>query len=85
MAGTPLEDIVKRLSIPDLETKSKVEAATALRDTLDLYTNGQIYPFFLKRVMPIFINILRGPCIFLSNSPEQVGRMRPGDGWTLLT
>ena len=49
-----------------------MEAATTLRDSLDAYTNGPIYEPFLKRLMPIFINILRGPCIFQSNSPEQV-------------
>lgn len=49
-----------------------MEAATTLRDSLDAYTTGPIYEPFLKRLMPIFINILRGPCIFQSNSPEQV-------------
>ena len=77
MAGTQLDDIVRRLSTPDLETKLKVDAATLLRDSLDHYTNGPIYPVFLKKLMPIFINVLRGPCIFLSNSPEQVRGTSP--------
>ena len=55
-----------------VEPKAKLEAATALRDGLDHYTNGPNYSHFLKRVMPIFINILRGPCIFQSTSLEQV-------------
>ncbi|EGX94854.1 histone acetylase complex subunit Paf400, putative [Cordyceps militaris CM01] len=71
MSGTTIDDVVKRLSSADIDTKSKVEAATTLRDSLDHYTNGPIYPPFLKRLMPIFVNILRGPCIFQSNSPEQ--------------
>lgn len=50
----------------------KVEAATQLRDNLDVFTNPPSYPVFLKRVMPIFISILNGPCIFQSNSNEQV-------------
>lgn len=54
------------------DVKLKVEAATTLRDSIDHYTSGVIYSPFLKRLMPIFINILRGPCIFQSNSPEQV-------------
>lgn len=54
------------------ESRVKVEAATQLRDNLDVFTNPPSYPVFLKRVMPIFINILNGPCIFQSNSNEQV-------------
>jgi transformation/transcription domain-associated protein len=55
------------------ETKIKVEAATTLRDSLDHYTAGPIYTPFLRKLMPIFIAILKGPPIFQSNSPEQVG------------
>jgi hypothetical protein len=55
-----------------LDVKLKLEAATTLRDSLDHYTSGQIYTPFLKKLMPIFINTLRGQCIFQSNSLEQV-------------
>ncbi|KAK2603463.1 transcription-associated protein 1 [Conoideocrella luteorostrata] len=71
MSGTTIDDVVKRLSTADIDARLKLEAATTLRDSLDHYTSGQIYSPFLKRLMPIFINILRGPCIFQSNSPEQ--------------
>ncbi|KAJ9148385.1 Transcription-associated protein 1 [Pleurostoma richardsiae] len=71
MAANTIEDVVKRLSTPETEIKLKVDAAVTLRDSLDHYTNGQTYPIFLKRMMPIFINILRGPCIFQSTSNEQ--------------
>lgn len=64
-----------RLTNPNTfaEPKAKLDAAIALRDSLDHYTNGPNYGHFLKRVMPLFIIILRGPCIFQSTSPEQVG------------
>ncbi|KID86829.1 histone acetylase complex subunit [Metarhizium guizhouense ARSEF 977] len=71
MSGTTIDDVVKRLSTADIDARLKLEAATTLRDSLDHYTSGPIYTPFLKRLMPIFINILRGPCIFQSNSPEQ--------------
>ncbi|PHH60652.1 hypothetical protein CDD81_1373 [Ophiocordyceps australis] len=71
MSGTSLDDVVKRLSTSDLEAKDRLEAATSLRDSLDHYTSGQLYTVVLKRLMPVFINILRGPCIYQSNSPEQ--------------
>ncbi|OTB05774.1 hypothetical protein M426DRAFT_319454 [Hypoxylon sp. CI-4A] len=71
MLGSALEDIVKRLTTQETEPKSKLDAATSLRDSLDHYTNGPHYAAFLKRVMPLFIIILRGPCLFQSTSPEQ--------------
>ncbi|KAF4778731.1 FAT domain-containing protein [Colletotrichum scovillei] len=71
MSGTTIDDVVKRLSSPDTDSRVRLEAATTLRDSLDHYTNGTIYPPFLKRMVPIFLTILRGPCIFQSNSPEQ--------------
>ncbi|KAK6079371.1 histone acetylase complex subunit (FAT domain-containing protein) [Seiridium cupressi] len=71
MAAAIFEDIVKRLSISDTDSKQKLEAAANLRDTLDHYTNGPAYPTFLKKTMPPFVNILRGPCVFQSTSIEQ--------------
>lgn len=54
------------------DSRIKVDAATQLRDNLDVFTNMASYAIFLKRVMPVFVNILNGPCIFQSNSNEQV-------------
>ncbi|PHH92307.1 hypothetical protein CDD83_8021 [Cordyceps sp. RAO-2017] len=71
MSGTTIDDVVRRLSTADTDARLKLEAATTLRDSLDHYTSGPIYTPFLKRLMPIFVNILRGPCIFQSNSTEQ--------------
>ncbi|KAK2759686.1 histone acetylase complex subunit, partial [Colletotrichum kahawae] len=71
MSGTTIDDIVKRLSTPETDARVKVEAATTLRDSIDHYINGPIYAPFLKKLVPIFINTLRGPCIFQSSSPEQ--------------
>lgn len=55
-----------------LDVKVKVEAATQLRDNLDHYITGPIYPAFLKKLVPIFINCLKGPPVFISTSGEQV-------------
>ena len=60
------------------EARLRIEAASALRDNLDHYTAGPVYPVFLRKVMPVFINILRGPSIFHSNSPEQVSAALSG-------
>jgi transformation/transcription domain-associated protein len=56
-----------------LDVKLKVEAAGQLRDSLDHYTTGVIYPAFLKKLIPIFITILKGQPVFISTSSEQVG------------
>ncbi|PSR77484.1 hypothetical protein BD289DRAFT_398006 [Coniella lustricola] len=66
-----LDDVIKRLNSPDTESRHKVEAATQLRDNLDVFVNGPSYKIFLQKVMPMFINILNGPCVFQSNSNEQ--------------
>jgi hypothetical protein len=54
-----------------LDVKIKAEAATQLRDNLETYISGA-YPAFLKRLIPIFLNCLKGPPVFISTSPEQV-------------
>jgi transformation/transcription domain-associated protein len=56
-----------------LDVKLKVDAATQLRDSLEHYTTSQSYPAFLKRLTPVFINLLRGQPVFISTNPEQVG------------
>ncbi|KAK3684811.1 hypothetical protein B0T22DRAFT_491846 [Podospora appendiculata] len=68
--ASSIEDVVRKLSTPETELKLKVEAAATLRDSLDHYTSGPTYPAFLKRLMPAFINILRQPCVFQTNTPE---------------
>jgi hypothetical protein len=55
-----------------LDVKLKVEGATQLRDNLEVYTNGQFYPTFLKKLIPVFVNILKGQPVFISTSGEQV-------------
>jgi transformation/transcription domain-associated protein len=55
-----------------LDVKLKVEAASQLRDSLEHYTTGPIYPAFLKKLIPIFITILKGQPVFISTSSEQV-------------
>ena len=57
---------------PDLDVKLKVEAASQLRDSLEHYTTGQIYQAFLKKLIPIFVTILKGQPVFISTSSEQV-------------
>ncbi|KAK0652035.1 hypothetical protein B0T16DRAFT_489957 [Cercophora newfieldiana] len=77
MAATSLiEDVVRKLSTPETELRLKVDAATTLRDSLDHYTTGQTYSAFLKRLMPSFIHILRQPCVFQTNTPEQANQQK---------
>ncbi|TVY21135.1 Transcription-associated protein 1 [Lachnellula arida] len=66
-----IDVVVQRLSSPDSDVKLKVEAATQLRDNLEHYISGPIYPAFLKKLIPIFINCLKGPPVFISTSSEQ--------------
>ncbi|GKT40806.1 transcription-associated protein 1 [Colletotrichum spaethianum] len=66
MSGTTIDDVVKRLSSPETGRGGDYLA----RQLRPLHGRSHIPPF-LKRLVPIFIAILRGPCIFQSNSPEQ--------------
>jgi hypothetical protein len=60
------------LTLSVIDVKVKVEAATQLRDNLEHYISGPIYPSFLKKLIPIFLNCLKGPPVFISTSAEQV-------------
>ncbi|KAI6272293.1 hypothetical protein MCOR27_008404 [Pyricularia oryzae] len=71
MSAAVLDEAVKRLASPETDPKLKLEAVTNVRDTLDHYVQGTIYPAFLKRVMPAFINVLRGAPVFQSAAIEQ--------------
>ncbi|KAB8303627.1 hypothetical protein EYC80_005023 [Monilinia laxa] len=71
MASNNIEVLVQRLSSADTDLKLKVEAAVQLRDGLEHYITGPIYPAFLRKLMPIFISCLKGPPVFISTSLEQ--------------
>ncbi|QSZ33988.1 hypothetical protein DSL72_005568 [Monilinia vaccinii-corymbosi] len=70
-SNSNIELLVQRLSSADTDLKIKVEAAVQLRDGLENYITGPIYPAFLRKLMPIFINCLKGPPVFISTSLEQ--------------
>lgn len=52
----------------------KLQTAGELRDSIDLFTHTvpAEYKNFLTKLMPVFLEILRGPPVFVSTSPEQV-------------
>jgi hypothetical protein len=58
------------------DVKLKLLSASELRDSIDLFTHTlpSEYTLFLEKLMPVFLDILRGPPVFISTSPEQVGR-----------
>lgn len=66
-----IDIVVQRLGSAGTDIKQRVESAGTLRDSLDHYTTGVIYPAFLKKLVPIFVNILKGPPVFISSSGEQ--------------
>lgn len=61
---------------PPTELRLQVEAAATLRDSLDHYVTGPTYSAFLKRLMPAFINILRGQCVFQTNTSEMANKQK---------
>ncbi|KAI9798642.1 MAG: hypothetical protein M1833_004631 [Piccolia ochrophora] len=71
MAERNVDVFAARLGDPNLELKLKVQMATELRDAIEYMTQGQAYPIFLKKLMPIFMKLLDGEPKFMSNSWEQ--------------
>lgn len=66
-----IDIVVQRLGSVETDIRQRVESATTLRDSLDHYTSGAIYPAFLKKLLPIFVNILKSQPVFISTSGEQ--------------
>ena len=48
-----------------------METLTGLRDGLESWCQGSTYPIFLQKFVPIWLNILSAPPVFISTSPEQ--------------
>jgi transformation/transcription domain-associated protein len=54
-----------------LDIRQKGTVATELRDAIEAWSQGPTYKPFLDTFVPIFLKILDGQPVFLSNSPEQ--------------
>ena len=48
-------------------SKSRSRQLRSCADNLEHYITGAIYPAFLKKLVPIFINCLNGPPVFVSH------------------
>jgi transformation/transcription domain-associated protein len=55
-----------------LDLRSKLIAATELRDQIDLWCSGSTYSYFLQKFVPVLLKLLDGPPVFISTSPEHV-------------
>ncbi|TID23090.1 hypothetical protein E2P81_ATG02207 [Venturia nashicola] len=70
MAEAQLDGYLSRLE-DSQETRMKLQAATELRDQVDFYCQGQSYPHFLSKTVPVLLKLLDGQPVFISTSPEQ--------------
>jgi transformation/transcription domain-associated protein len=64
------------LTFLTLDVEIRIKAAIQLLDNIGHYVSGPIYAKFLKKLVPIFINCLKGQPVFISTSPEQVRTLR---------
>ena len=55
-----------------IETKTKHNIATELRDGIEMLCASATYPLFLSKLWPVFKKILKGDPVFQSASWEQV-------------
>ena len=54
-----------------LDLRQKLAFATELRDSIELYCQGDAYRSFLQKFIPLFLKLLDGDPVFLSTSPDQ--------------
>ncbi|KAF2455722.1 hypothetical protein BDY21DRAFT_71272 [Lineolata rhizophorae] len=73
MAGVMqnLDTYVSKLEDSNHDIKAKLQYATDLRDNIELWCQGDMYKVFLQKLMPVFLNVLDGQPVFISNLPEQ--------------
>ncbi|KAK5116206.1 hypothetical protein LTR62_008532 [Meristemomyces frigidus] len=71
MAARSLDDYEVKLQDPSVDLKAKGGLLTELRDNIDSWCQGSSYAIFLAKFMPILLDILSGPPVFTSTSPEQ--------------
>jgi transformation/transcription domain-associated protein len=66
-----LDALEARLQDASSDAKTKIETLTGLRDGLESWCQGSTYAIFLQKFVPIWLNILTAPPVFISTSPEQ--------------
>lgn len=71
MASRSLDDYEAKLQDASIDAKTKAGILTELRDNIDSWCQGSSYGTFMQKFVPIFFNILQGPPVFTSTSPEQ--------------
>ncbi|KAH8587649.1 hypothetical protein B0O99DRAFT_733099 [Bisporella sp. PMI_857] len=63
--------LAEQLSSANSDVNIRSEVATQLSDNIEHYVSGPTYTEFLKKLVPIFINCLKGPPVFIGTSLEQ--------------
>lgn len=56
----------------EIDIRQKIDVLASVREQIETYFTPEIYPNFVKSLVPVLLKILEGPCSFNSNSPEQV-------------
>ncbi|KAK3714099.1 transcription-associated protein 1 [Vermiconidia calcicola] len=77
MADRSLDAYEAKLRDDSVDVKTKGTLLTELRDQIESWCQPPTYTPFLAKFIPIFLDILSGPPVFTSNSPEQIYRQRP--------
>jgi transformation/transcription domain-associated protein len=64
--------LITTLTFLTLDAEIRIEAAIQLSNNIEHYVSSPTYAEFLKKFIPIFINCLKSPPVFIDTSPEQV-------------
>ncbi|KAH8591872.1 hypothetical protein B0O99DRAFT_690168 [Bisporella sp. PMI_857] len=65
------ELLAEQISSADSDAEIRIEAAIQLSNNIEHYVSGPTYAGFLRKLVPIFINCLKGPPLFIPTSLEQ--------------
>ena len=76
MAEKSLDGYESKLKDSSIDLKSKGLLLTELRDQIESWCQPPTYANFLEKFVPIFIDILSGSPVFISDSPQQICRHR---------
>lgn len=68
-----IDSFAQRLDLKSNDIRSVGIAANELRDSVEAYHNANDYPYFIEKLVPVVVNLLKSvPVSFNTGTPEQV-------------
>ncbi|KAL9103081.1 MAG: hypothetical protein Q9163_001848 [Psora crenata] len=72
MTERNIDAFAARLVDTNIGLSQKLNTAIELRDNIDLLCSGHSYPAFLKKLVPVFMKLLEGTPVFVTNAEHKL-------------